>query len=812
MKKLGYKQVTVVKEAKINQSALSQWLHYKNRGSLSKMESVLTEWVMQKNREIESGVIANAVPSEGVDGGKGGAYGGGGGGIGSVGSGGVSGNMTGTHGQQRALHNSNRAGDKTAPALSHLAHLPRVVMPLSAWGALPSERSLVSIRARARSASVEVNELDVLEQQQKPELLPPPLSLGSFGGILALASPSEPWSPAAPSVEAVVPSVADGGGSGDGDRGGAVQRVKRRRTIGFRPLNSFGSGTGVKMQQQQQQLGEGVRGAEEQEEVIVPLWLDIDMDGVRLRDHFEWQLRAPGGTSPLAPEEFAARLCADLGLPSPRWAHAVAGSMRRQLLAAAQLHEAACRARRASCAHGVVGDGGGDWLHPIVLDLRVGGIMLHDMFEWDCAPSTGALSSSVSSSCSSATAASAKCAAVHVVENDPAKFARSLVSDLALPRAFEPAISFAIHAQVTRFRSAVTLGRLHNIDAAPAPAAAAVAATASDGMATAAEAYQAGGPLLEPGSSAAAAVSSSSSGGGGGGGGGGDNICGAIETEKVEKKAEAGPAKELCVRSLPPLLSHQIIRPVACLAAWGPTVSQLSSHEGRAQRTTHELSMRPGTALPPPLHWTLPITTQPPTPTLSDGVLADASLDESFPKPRTMNSFLTFSNQFRAQLGAHPAHPVQRAAPCAARCLCCILSSGSPSSFLAHLLAVAPKCRCLLPSPATRGKSTPTVSKELGLLWQGLTEEQKKVYQQVAERENGKRLQDWKRKRLEHTVRAWEEDDAKRKELQRGIVSRGASAGGAKRARENFVEVRLCVLCAKGCPCGREVIAFCCVQ
>ena len=55
MRRLNYKQVTIVKEVGINQSALSQWLHRKHRGALSKMESKLRTWVADKTRELEQG-------------------------------------------------------------------------------------------------------------------------------------------------------------------------------------------------------------------------------------------------------------------------------------------------------------------------------------------------------------------------------------------------------------------------------------------------------------------------------------------------------------------------------------------------------------------------------------------------------------------------------------------------------------------------------------------------------------------------------------------------------------------------------------
>ena len=188
--------------------------------------------------------------------------------------------------------------------------------------------------------------------------------------------------------------------------------------------------------------------------------------------------------------------------------------------------------------------------------------------------------------------------------------------------------------------------------------------------------------------------------------------------------------------AMPPVPLNQALRPPALLGAWGPSLSQLTAGEARLLRAQRVESARPRSELPPP-----PRSQLPPAGNMAAAAAEPApkppSLDLHFPKPRTMNSFLTFSNHFRAQL-------------------------------------------------ATRGKSTPAVSKELGLLWQGLTEEQKKLYQRVAERENGKRMKEWERQRLEHVVRAWEDDDARRKELQRGSVARGGA--GAKRAREVFVE------------------------
>ncbi|KAJ2763597.1 SWI/SNF chromatin-remodeling complex subunit, partial [Coemansia nantahalensis] len=65
----------------------------------------------------------------------------------------------------------------------------------------------------------------------------------------------------------------------------------------------------------------------EKREVLVPIRLDIDADGYRLRDTFTWDL----GNELVSPEQFAQGLCADLAMPSEALVAAAVQSIEEQL-------------------------------------------------------------------------------------------------------------------------------------------------------------------------------------------------------------------------------------------------------------------------------------------------------------------------------------------------------------------------------------------------------------------------------------------------------------------------------------------------
>lgn len=133
---------------------------------------------------------------------------------------------------------------------------------------------------------------------------------------------------------------------------------------------------------------------------MIPIRLDIDMQGRRLRDAFLWHK----DESLCTPEIFAERLVCDEGLP---WCFGkeIAAAIRRQIIS-----HSSCK-RKSISRH-------------MVLDIVIGDIAYHDEFEWDC-------------SCS---------------RNDPVLFAKQTCKDLGLPGSFEAAIAHAIEEKISRPR------------------------------------------------------------------------------------------------------------------------------------------------------------------------------------------------------------------------------------------------------------------------------------------------------------------------------------------------------------------------
>ena len=140
---------------------------------------------------------------------------------------------------------------------------------------------------------------------------------------------------------------------------------------------------------------------------MIPIRLDIDMQGRRLRDAFLWDEHNELCT----PEIFASRLVCDEGLPRC-FASAISKSIRRQVYSS-------CSRRHAH----------NNSLTTIVLDIVIGEITYHDVFQWDSS------SSSI-------------------------MFAKKTCKDLELPGSFEAAIAYAIEERIRRPRHSRTIGTI----------------------------------------------------------------------------------------------------------------------------------------------------------------------------------------------------------------------------------------------------------------------------------------------------------------------------------------------------------------
>ncbi|KAL3668877.1 hypothetical protein V7S43_006167 [Phytophthora oleae] len=143
-------------------------------------------------------------------------------------------------------------------------------------------------------------------------------------------------------------------------------------------------------------------------ELICPIRLDVDLDGVRFQDTF--LVNAALTTSP---EVLATQIAQDEKM-SDKLKDAIAEAIRRQILTFTSSY--------------VTTKYPNGRLYPIYLDLIIEGFSLRDQFEWDI---------------------SNDCAATQ-------KFASTLCAELSLPKTFEPAIVFSIYEQVAAYRIALS--------------------------------------------------------------------------------------------------------------------------------------------------------------------------------------------------------------------------------------------------------------------------------------------------------------------------------------------------------------------
>ncbi|XP_015910224.1 SWI/SNF-related matrix-associated actin-dependent regulator of chromatin subfamily B member 1-A isoform X1 [Parasteatoda tepidariorum] len=139
-----------------------------------------------------------------------------------------------------------------------------------------------------------------------------------------------------------------------------------------------------------------------QMEVLVPVRLDMEIEGHKLRDTFTWNKNE----SLITPEQFAEALCDDLDLPPLSFVPAIAQSIRQQIDAFPTdnlLDEQA------------------DQRVILKLNIHVGNISLVDQFEWDMSEK----------------------------ENSPEVFANKLCSELGLGGEFCTAIAYSIRGQLS---------------------------------------------------------------------------------------------------------------------------------------------------------------------------------------------------------------------------------------------------------------------------------------------------------------------------------------------------------------------------
>jgi len=139
-----------------------------------------------------------------------------------------------------------------------------------------------------------------------------------------------------------------------------------------------------------------------QSEILVPVRLDMEIEGHKLRDTFTWNKNE----QTITPEQFAEVLCDDLDLPAISFVPAIASSIRQQIDAFPTDN---------------LLDDQMDQRVVLKLNIHVGNISLVDQFEWDMSEK----------------------------DNTPEQFALKLCSELGLGGEFVTAIAYSIRGQLS---------------------------------------------------------------------------------------------------------------------------------------------------------------------------------------------------------------------------------------------------------------------------------------------------------------------------------------------------------------------------
>lgn len=146
-----------------------------------------------------------------------------------------------------------------------------------------------------------------------------------------------------------------------------------------------------------------IHEAAKENEDLIPIRLDIEVDGQKLRDTFTWNKNE----KLITPESFAEVLCDDLDLPTNSFVPAIVQSMQQQI----KQHGLESEIAITEIA---------DQRVMLKLNLHVGNVSLQDQFEWDMSNPL----------------------------NNPEQFALSLCTELGLGGEFVTAIAYSIRGQL----------------------------------------------------------------------------------------------------------------------------------------------------------------------------------------------------------------------------------------------------------------------------------------------------------------------------------------------------------------------------
>ncbi|KAJ3091494.1 SWI SNF, matrix associated, actin dependent regulator of chromatin, sub b, member 1 [Quaeritorhiza haematococci] len=151
-------------------------------------------------------------------------------------------------------------------------------------------------------------------------------------------------------------------------------------------------------------------------EILVPIRIDMDVDGYRLKDTFTWNLNE----KVLTPEMFAEIMCEDLQVPAATYAATISNAIKTQLREFSGFF----------AAHDVPAEADSRVL--IKLDIVAGKLHLQDRFEWDLSSREGVT---------------------------PEDFARIITAEMGIGGEFVTVIAHSIHEQIYRNRFDVSQGR-----------------------------------------------------------------------------------------------------------------------------------------------------------------------------------------------------------------------------------------------------------------------------------------------------------------------------------------------------------------
>jgi len=140
-----------------------------------------------------------------------------------------------------------------------------------------------------------------------------------------------------------------------------------------------------------------------QPEILVPIRLDMDIEGQKLRDTFLWNRNE----TMLYAEQFAEVLCDDLDLNPPNFVPAIAAAIQQQVESYPSESDNLLKEQQ-------------DQRVVIKLNIHLGNISLVDQFEWDIADD----------------------------KNNPEEFSRKLCADLGLGGEFATAVLYSVRGQL----------------------------------------------------------------------------------------------------------------------------------------------------------------------------------------------------------------------------------------------------------------------------------------------------------------------------------------------------------------------------